>query len=185
ASAALTELRGQDEPFWTAMTLVILGATETTLGRYDSALNHLDQLNDLAQQFGNTILIAIARVRLGTLAVMRGRLDEASTLLQEGLNLSLAISDTRKATLSLAAFAQLAFAEGDPEQSALLAGAADGVRRRAGLRPWPMMQRVESDLVTQVRKVLGTGRFDELFGAGAQLSQREAAAAAIDRRDAR
>jgi hypothetical protein len=45
-------------------------------------------------------------------------------------------------TLILAAFAQLALTEGDPERAALLAGAAEGLQRRAGLRTWPMLRQV-------------------------------------------
>ena len=89
-------------------------------------------------------------MQLGTLAVMQGRLDEAA-LLEEGLKLSLEMrSGTRNVSPILAAFAQLAVAEGDLEQSALLAGAAEGVRQRAGLRAWPAIPRREGDLATQV-----------------------------------
>ena len=36
--------------------------------------------------------------------------------------------------------ARLAFGEGDPKRAALPAGAADGLRRRTGLRGWPEPQ---------------------------------------------
>jgi hypothetical protein len=74
--------------------------------------------------------------------------------------------------------------EGDPERAALLAGAAEGLRRRVGLRAWPMLRQGEAELVTQVREALGAGRFDEVFAAGARLTQREAVAAVRDRRGA-
>ena len=61
---------------------------------------------------------------------MQGRLEEAREQLDEALDLSLAIRIIRNVTLCLAAFAQLAFAEGDPERAALLAGGAEGLRRR-------------------------------------------------------
>jgi predicted ATPase len=185
SSAALTELRGQDEPFWTALALVSLGAVETALGRYDDALGHLREMSQLAKRFDIARLIAAARVQLGTLAVMQGRLDEASALLEEGLRLSLEMrSSTRNVSLILAAFAQLAVAEDDLEQSALLAGAAEGVRQRAGLRAWPAIPRREGDLATQIPQALEASRFDELFAAGTRLSQREAVAAARSRRGA-
>jgi hypothetical protein len=44
-------------------------------------------------------------------------------------------------TLYLAVLAQLALVEGDPERAALLAGAADGLRRRVGLGVWPLLRR--------------------------------------------
>ena len=67
---------------------------------------------------------------------------------------------------------------GDPERAALLAGAADGLRRRAGLRAWPMLRPGEADLVAQVRQALGAERFDQVFATGTRLTRREAVATA-------
>jgi hypothetical protein len=86
--------------------------------------------------------------------------------------------------LSLIAFARLALVEGDHDRAALLTGAADGLRRRVGVRVWPMLRQGEADLVDQVRQALGADRFDEVLAAGARLTQREAVAAARDRRGA-
>jgi hypothetical protein len=61
--------------------------------------------------------------------------------MDEGLELSLAAHSTRGVTLCLTAYARLAFVEGDPQRAALLAGAVDGLRRRVGLRPWPLLRR--------------------------------------------
>jgi predicted ATPase len=177
AAAGLSELRGQDEPFWTAMALVSLGSIESALGRYDDALSHLRELNDLANRFNDARFVAAAQVSLGSLALARGQLDEAFEELDRGLDLNLALSNTRNVSIGLAAMAQLAFAEGNPERSALLAGAAEGARRRAGLRAWPTMRKGQAELAAQVRHALGDRRYDELSAAGARLSQREAAAA--------
>jgi hypothetical protein len=98
-------------------------------------------------------------------------------LLDEALDLSLAIRIIRHVSLCLAAFAQLAFAEGDPERAALLAGAAEGLRGRAGLGTWPILRRSEAELAAQVRQALGDGRFSQAFAAGSRLSQQEAVAA--------
>lgn len=87
-------------------------------------------------------------------------------------------------TLCLAAFAQLAFVAGDPERAALLAGAAEGLRRRAGLRTWPTLRRGEAELVAQVRQALGADRFEEVFAAGARLTQQQAVAAVQGQRGA-
>ena len=74
-------------------------------------------------------------------------------LLEEALDLSLAARSTPFVTMCLAAYARLAFAEGDPEQAARLEGAAEGLRRRVGLPAWPHLRRVEADLVAQVTPV--------------------------------
>jgi hypothetical protein len=121
-------------------------------------------------------------VQLGTLAVVRGRLDEARALLDEGLAVSLGAYSTQNVTLVLAAFAGLAFAEGDLERAALLAGAVEGLRRRAGLAVWPAVGREEADLAAQIRQALGADRFDQAYAAGARLNRRDAAAAARDQR---
>jgi hypothetical protein len=116
--------------------------------------------------------------------VAQGRPEEARALLDEGLELSLAAHSTRSVTLCLAAFARLALAEGDPERAALLAGAAEGLRRRAGLQAWSLRRREEAELAAQVRQALGAGRFGQLSAAGSRLTQQQAVAAVRNRRGA-
>jgi hypothetical protein len=74
--------------------------------------------------------------------------------------------------------------EGDLERAALLAGAADGLRRRVGLRAWPLQRQGEAELVAQIRQALGADRFEEVFAAGVRLNRREAVATVRDRRGA-
>jgi hypothetical protein len=121
-------------------------------------------------------------VLLGTLALAQGRLEDAQALLEEALEQSLAARSTQLLTLCLAAFAQLAFVAGDPQRAALLAGAAESLRRRVGVRAWPSHRRAEAALVDQLRQALGADRFDQAFAAGARLSQQEAVATAQRRR---
>jgi len=180
-SASLDELRGQDEPFWTALAAFTAGAVETALGRPDGAGQHLAVMRELADRFDYTWLTASAQLQLGTLAIVQDRLEQARELLDEALDLSLAIRIIRNVTLCLEAFAQLAFAEGDPGRAALLAGAADGLRRRAGFSTWPTLRRGETQLAAQVRQALGDDRFGQAFAAGSRLGQQEAVAAIRDR----
>ena len=87
----------------------------------------MHEAHDLSDRFGYTWLAAWSRTQLGTLDVAGGQLAEARALLDEALDLSLAIHINRNTALCLVAFAQLAFAAGDPELAALLA--------RGGPRP--------------------------------------------------
>jgi predicted ATPase len=184
ATVSLEELRGQDEPVFTAMAAFTAGSLETALGRYDDALRHLREARDLAGRPGEDWLAAGSRVQLGIVAVLRGSLEEARTLLDEALDLSLAARSTPFVTLCLSGYAQLALAEGDPDRAALLEGAADGLRRRVGQPAWPHLRRVEADLVTQTRHRLGPGQFDQAFSAGSRLTQRQAVAIVQDQRGA-
>ena len=181
-TAALEALRGQDEPVFTAMAADTAGWLETALGRHDDALRHQREARDLANRVGGNWFIAGSRVQVGILAVLRGSLDEARPLLAEALDLSLAARSTPIVTLCLAGYAQLAFADGDPERAARLEGAAEGLRHRVGLRAWPHLRRVEADLVAQVRHTLGAAGFDQAFSAGSRLTQQQAVAIVQDQR---
>jgi predicted ATPase len=184
-AASLEELRGQDEPVFTAITEFTAGSLEMALGRYDDALRHLREARDLAEVCGGDWFAAGSRVQLGILAVLQGRLDEARALIDEALDLSLAARSTRFVTLCLAGYARLALAEGDPEQAARLKGAAEGLRGRVGLPAWPHLRRVEAELMTRLRQRLGAVRFDQAFTAGAGLTQQEAVAIVRDQRGTR
>ncbi len=176
--ACLGEIRGQDEPYWTAVAALSVSYMETGAGRYSDALRHVREARDLAERYDYSWLAAWSRVQLGTLDVERGQLEHARAMLDEALDLSLTIYTTRNVTLCLIAFARLALAEGDPERAALLAGAVAGLRHRADLGAWPMLRPPEAELVSQVRQALGDTRFEDIHDAGAQLNQREAVAAA-------
>ena len=177
-TVALDELRGQDEPVFTAMAAFTAGHLYMTLGRYDDALHDMREARDLAERAGGDWLGAGSRMQLGILAVLQGRPDEARELLDEALDRSLAARSTPWVTLCLAGYAQLASADGDPERAALPEGAAEGLRRRAGLRVWPTLRHSEDQLVAQVRQTLGAERFDQAFSAGSRLAQQQAVAIA-------
>jgi predicted ATPase len=181
-TASLEELRGQDEPVFTAIAAFGAGSLETAVGRHGDAFRHLREARDLAQRFGGDWLTAGCQAQLGILEVLRGRLDQARALVNQALDLSLAARSTPFMTVCLAAHAWLALAEGEPERAALLEGAAEGLRHRVGLPAWPLLRRVEADLVTQVRQRLGAGQFDQAFSAGSALTQREAIAIVRDQR---
>jgi predicted ATPase len=182
ASLCLEQLRDQDEPFWTAIALATLGELEMNVGHDDEALRHLTQVRELSEQFDNAWL-SVTRVQLGTLAIMQGRLDDARALLNEGLTMSLGAESTQLVTLSLAAFARLAVADGKPDRAALALGAAEGLRRRAGVRVWPTYRRDEADLVEHLQHALGADTFEETFTTGSRLSRPDAVATVLGRGD--
>src|SRR5262249_32777387 len=112
AIVALDELRGQDEPIWTALTLGTLGSLELAVARDHQAVGYLNDARDLAARLDNAWLAAWSRALLGTLAVNQGRLEEAEALLEEALALSAGSRSTTIVTFCLEAFARLALAGG-------------------------------------------------------------------------
>jgi predicted ATPase len=176
ASTALDGFRQQNDPFmgWAALTV---GVLEITLGRHDAAWQCLTEADELGGQLGNKWLESAARTQLASLAVRAGRLEEARARLVESVDAS---EDTELSTetvaCSLVASAQLALAEGDARRAAMALGAADGLRRRAGVRGWPSMRRGEAELATRVADEMEPGAFEDAVAAGSELAQRDAIA---------
>ena len=176
ASTALDGFREQNEPFmaWAALTA---GLLEMTLGRDDAARDYLTEANELGGQFGNKWLEPVARTQLASLAARAGQLEEARAQLVESVDASEDTElSTQTVTFSLVAYAQLALAERDVRRAAMALGAADGLRRRAGLRAWPSMRRCEAQLATRVAQEIDSDVFKAAFAAGSELNQREAVA---------
>jgi len=90
---------------------------------------------------------------------------------REDANLS-----TQALTFSLVARAQLSLAEEDPRQAALALGAANGLRQRAGLRPWPSMRRSEAELLARVAGKLGPEVMKQLVADGSRIDRVDAIA---------
>jgi hypothetical protein len=154
-----------------------VGMLEMTLGHHDAARSRLTEVDELGGRFGNTWLESAARAQLAALAVMTGHLDEARSLLVASVKAS---EETELSTLTvtfvLVAYARLALADGDPGRAATALGTADGLRRTAGLRAWPLTRRVEADLLAQVKQEIDPDPFDQAFSAGAELTRRQAIA---------
>jgi ATP/maltotriose-dependent transcriptional regulator MalT len=174
ASTALDGLRRQNDPFM-AFAALTVGLVEAALGRDEVARAHLGEVIALGSQLDNNWLQSTARTQLAALAVRSGRLDEARELLMDSVN---AREDTEVSaltlTFSLVASAQLDLAQGDARRAAMALGAADGLRRRAGLRAWPSTRRGEAELVTRVVQEIDAKDYQATFAAGAELSHREA-----------
>lgn len=174
AMAALDGFRRQNDPFvaWAALTA---GLVELALGRHDVARVHLTEANALGGQLGNHWLRATARAQLASLAVATRLFEEARTLLRDSVD---AGEDgelsTQALTFSLIAHARLALAEDEPREAALALGAADGLRQRAGLRPWPSTRRSEAELRARVLGGLGPQVMEQVLTDGSRIDRAEA-----------
>ena len=180
ASAALDGFRRQNAPYmgWAALTV---GLLEMTLGRHDAALANLTEAYQLGSQYGNHWLDATARTQLASLAGRTGHLDEARARLKESVETGEDSElSTQAVTFALVACAELVLAEGDARQAAMALGAADALRQRAGLRPWPSMRPNEADLVARVKQEIDVRTFENAFAEGGTLSRRDAVALVRD-----
>ncbi len=176
ASDALDGFRRRDEPFLAFAELTV-GMLEMSLGRADNARPHLEQVDKLGSRYGNNWLEASARTQLASLAVSAGELDAARAQLDRSVDaIDAAHLSTHTLTFALVTAAQLAWADGDPRRAATALGAAHGLRRRAGLTPWPLTRRREGQLIALVAEGSDPATYDAAFAAGDELNARAALA---------
>ena len=172
ARTALARLRGLDEPMWTGLALVTAASVAAARGDAGAADRHVAAAQDLAGHFDTPWLAVVSRVVGAGLATGRHELDEARVLLGEALDLSVSGQSTHCLCLVLAGASALALADGDDERAGLLAGAAEVLRRRAGLRLYASMRR-DDQLTAAIRAAAGSARSDELFEKGGGLAMAE------------
>ena len=91
-----------------------------------------------------------------------------------------AIEDSQLSALTLSfaliAYAELALAEADNRRAAMALGAADGLRKRAGLRAWPLIRQSESELIARLVEETDPEIYRDAFAAGSELHARDALA---------
>ena len=176
ALSALDGFRHQDEPF-VAFAALTAGMVEKALDEDEAARAHLSEADALAGRFGNDWLESTARSQLAALAVRAGHLDDARALLSRSVAANgRADQSILTVSFSLIASAELAMAEGEVRRAAMALGAADGLRRRAGLQAWPSTRRDERTLVARITEEIGPQDFEAEYATGSELGQREAVA---------
>ena len=127
----------------------------------------------LAERLENAWLAAWTQSILARLAVDDGRLDEARAMLDEALAESVGAHSTTILAFCLGSLARLELEEGDANKAAVLVGAVEGLRRRRGLRAWPILRQIEADLTSEVREALVPNRFERAVAEGSRLSFQE------------
>jgi hypothetical protein len=113
------------DPYLHVVSNLAMAWTSPIVGDFDDALRQAPVSLEESRGQDEPFWMALALGTAGALETVVGRYDDALGHLRMGRD----PRSTRSVTLCLAAFAQLAFAAGDPERAALLAGGGRG--------PWP------------------------------------------------
>ena len=139
---AVALFREADNLFGLATSLGMIGTIATLGGRRDEAAAELDEGIAVAERLGlpelvgaNHTLRALAHLTCGEIEDARWHLDAASeaALYLEGT------------AYRLEGFAAVLLAEGEPIRAATALGAAEGLRERTGIHPWPILRMVFDD----------------------------------------
>jgi tetratricopeptide (TPR) repeat protein len=149
------------------------------LGQRDAALELTIEALDLAEEAGNAYLTAGARGMLGLLALDRGEIDRAASLVQESLAMRREIGAPWELAQSLEDTAAVMSVRHRAESATRVYGAAFAFRTAIGI-PISGCDRteVERDLAS-LRAALGEPVFARAWADGQRLSPDDAVALAL------
>ncbi|HEX5695938.1 MAG TPA: adenylate/guanylate cyclase domain-containing protein, partial [Acidimicrobiia bacterium] len=136
---SLSRFRGFGDRWGEGYALIGLGILAGSSG--DAALAERYQLEtrDLGLAMGNGALIGLAEAQMGFTYVGSGRLEEARQSLRRAFDVFRGMNYREGLCYALEAAASLSFSEGRAELGMIALGAAEEVRTRIGLHPWPLI----------------------------------------------
>jgi predicted ATPase len=146
------------------------GMMAAQLGRIAEAEERLDRGLDLAESIDNAMLQAQAHTARGFARLGRGALDEAERDFEMAAVDSHRCRNPEVMAFACDGLASVQLARGKVEESgALLVGCSAGLRRRAGVVPWPTLRPVVAAIADGVRSALEPEVFEGGFARGRAL----------------
>jgi predicted ATPase len=130
---SLAGFTGAGDSWGQAMTLVTLGRMDLALQDPAGAAERFDESFRLASSAGEMLGIVIAQHHRGWPKLIAGDVAGAEDEFAEALDTSLAMDHDEGVAYGLEGLAAIRAAQGDPQQTGLLVGAAQRLRRRTGL----------------------------------------------------
>lgn len=137
---ALNRYRSLGDEFWQGWAHLFLGIQDTTRGAIDQALDHHRRFLDIVSRLNVQAMIAQAHTQLGITHLAGGDAALARTELAVAVDLYRSLVYWEGLALCLDALAGLALTESDPNRAMIAVGAAEAIRTRLGVRPWPPIQ---------------------------------------------
>jgi len=174
---SVEQFRKVGDENWIIVALAGLGNTALLMRDLDAAASFNTEALALARKLGDTHSQAQVVESLGLLALEQGDATRATALFKDSIDLSLSVGSLELVCYCLVGLAAVAVGTGALERSAQLFGAAQGLRDRAGLGPWPARLEIEGRYIADLRQAFGD-RQDALtraWEAGRALSLQGAA----------
>lgn len=136
---SLSRFRGFGDRWGEGYALVALGILAGSTGDIAAAEAYQLETRALGFALGNGALIGLAEAQLGFTYVSAGRLPEAREALRRGFDVFRSMNYREGLCYALEAAASLSFAESRADLGMIALGAAEEVRARIGLHPWPLV----------------------------------------------
>jgi ATP/maltotriose-dependent transcriptional regulator MalT len=167
-----------------AQALNILGEIARWSGDDERARRFYEECLATSQQTGERRRISFIYHNLAFLALHAGEAARARDLTRQALQLASVMNNRLLSAEALATLAGAISALGQPEQAARLLGASDGALERLGAFRQPNDQLEIDAISAAVRAQLDEVAFQSAWAVGHALSLEQAAALALDDRDA-
>ena len=151
-------------------TLLRLGWLAHHEGRDAEGEAQLARSIDIGLQAGFLPEAALALAMLGRIALERGDLQRATSLLQDGLRRGLSVRALDACAAGLEGLAAVAAHNGEAARTAWLAGAAERVREGARRPLAPIERPAHERMLRAARKVLGKAGFEAALQRGRGMS---------------
>ncbi|MFG2192208.1 ATP-binding protein [Streptomyces sp. NPDC048639] len=153
------------------MGQVALAITVAFQGDLAGAVALCDEVRQICEDHGERWTLAYALYVLGYAAWTRGETAEARRLLEECLAIDHAFRDLVGAVTAIELLALFTVTEGDPEEAAVLQGAAGQLWRSVGLPLFGSryFNAPHQQCEQQTREALGAERYEECLSEGARL----------------
>jgi predicted ATPase/class 3 adenylate cyclase len=176
---SLARFRGFGDRWGEGYALIALGILAGSNGDVEAAERYQLETRNLGFELGNGALIGLAEAQIGFTYISSGRLTEARDALSRSFDVFRGMNYREGLCYALEAAASLSFAEGQTELGMIALGAAEEVRERIGLHPWPLIKWLFDALSSMADSlddpVLRAARLN-----GRQLNPFDAAALVLD-----
>jgi predicted ATPase/RsiW-degrading membrane proteinase PrsW (M82 family) len=121
------------------------------------------------KEHGDVSKSAVCLAHLGLAGLRQDELERADAQLQESLDLCGRLMDRQTAAKCVCGLAGIAAARGEDARAVRLAGAAEALRERVGVSPWPVESAIIASGVDPLRDKLGDSAYDRAWQLGRQL----------------
>jgi predicted ATPase/class 3 adenylate cyclase len=171
--------RGFGDRWGEGYALIALGIMAGSNGNVEAAEKYQLETRDLGFELGNGALIGLAEAQIGFTYISSGRLSEARDALRRSFDVFRDMNYREGLCYALEAAASLSFTEGQTELGMVALGAAEEVRERIGLHPWPLIMWL-FDALSAMADSLDDPLLQAARHNGRQLNPFDAAALVLD-----
>jgi predicted ATPase len=162
-----------------ALSLMRLGYSEALAGDFERAASRLDESIVLFDELGTTTWTPVAHRYLGLLALLRGRIDEADSLLRTSLMEGREQAPQFDLPHWIEELAAVAAAKGDAVRAATLWGATDALFEMLGLTTLEENRQVRELFRNEVGRSLDSDAQAEAMAQGHAMTLQQAVAYAL------